>query len=790
MQTIDFPVSFLAQKHLKYRSSCTSQSFEILYLLSGTLRISRTEKTPLLYAQGDLTMIPSGQDYELDPEPSCIVLHIGITPSFIEQTACPEHRILCDSVLEPDRDYYPIRRILASVSSEYLDYSRDHRLSITGSLFQLLDILSQDFRINPARTEMAASGKYDSRIRQIEEYIGAHYQTSVSLPDLSDYLHLTPQYVSKFFRKNFGSSFSGYLNHVRMEHAVRDIRYTDRSITDIAFSSGFINVSTFNRNFRAEFGMSPRQYREELREQKQNEKQPAHAETDEYAALSSLISRRDISASILDESPFIRNFCSLINIGFASNLLSGYFQESLVKAQSDLHFQYVRMESLVSGSLIPMQTDSMQYNFRNITYILQFMYEQKMIPFIELSGNSVHTMQMLTGENAESHPRRFSRRDLALLDSFLTYICARFNPIWYNQWIFEYYKPSGFSAEAYISDFLAIKEVLQRHIPNCRFGGPGFNTGISSDDFLLLLEKMKESDVIPDYFSVHFFAIQYEQGIRSQGRNLSSVVRPLAIQQDWVLKQIRRIFGREIPLYITEFNSCMIPDTYLNTSCYQATFLCHNLLRLCEFSPMVGYWMLNDIAFALANMTNRPQAGVSLLDKSGIPLPAYHAYRFLSNLGSTLIRRGEHFCITKTRPGHYQILTCYYVRPADLHKLQSMEKVSMTDMYSYFDDSPPIDFRITLTDLEPGVYRIHRFLMDRSNGSLHDILLSGMMASNLDEERYLRRIHSLKPSTREYLSLACRPEERITYIEAENEIEVEIRLSVHNICMWDIKLEA
>ena len=214
---------------------------------------------------------------------------------------------------------------------------------------------------------MAASGKYDSRIRQIEEYIGAHYQTSVSLPDLSDYLHLTPQYVSKFFRKNFGSSFSGYLNHVRMEHAVRDIRYTDRSITDIAFSSGFINVSTFNRNFRAEFGMSPRQYREELREQKQNEKQPAHAETDEYAALSSLISRRDISASILDESPFIRNFCSLINIGFASNLLSGYFQESLVKAQSDLHFQYVRMESLVSGSLIPMQTDSMQYNFRNIT---------------------------------------------------------------------------------------------------------------------------------------------------------------------------------------------------------------------------------------------------------------------------------------------------------------------------------------------------------------------------------------------------------------------------------------
>lgn len=790
MQTIDFPISFLAQKHLKYRASCTSQSFEILYLLSGAMRISQASRLPLTYAQGDLTMIPSGKDYELDPEPSCILLHIGIMPSFIEQTACPEHRILCDSVLEPDRDYYPIRRILASVSSEYLDYSRDHRLSITGRLFQLLDILSQDFRINTARTEMDAGGKYDSRIRQIEEYIGAHYQTSVSLPELSDYLHLTPQYVSKFFRKNFGSSFSGYLNRVRMEHAVRDIRYSDRSITDIAFSSGFINVSTFNRNFRAEFGMSPRQYREELRRQKKTEAQAARERTNEYTALSSLISRRDISVSVLDESPFIQGFCGMINIGFARNILSSFFQESLLKAKSDLHFQYVRMESLVSGSLIPMQADIMQYDFRNITYILQFLYEQDLIPFIELSGNSVHTMQMLTGEDAESRPRRFSHRDLELLDSFLKYVCIRFNPEWVSRWIFEYYKPSGFSAQAYIGDYLAIKEVLQRHIPSCSFGGPGFNTGVSSDELLLLLEKMKEADVIPDYLSLHFFAIQYEQGIGAQHRNLSSAFRPLAVQQDWIMKQILRIFGREIPLYITEFNSCMIPDTYINTSCYQATFLCHSLLRLCGHSRFVGYWMLNDIAFSLANMTNRPQAGVSLLDKSGIPLPAYHAYCFLSRLGGTLIQRGEHFCITKTRPGHYQILTYYYVRPVDLHRLQSREKVSMTDMYSYFDDNPPIDFSFTLTDLEPGVYRIHRFLMDRSNGSLHDILLSGLMASNLDEERYLRRIHSLKPSTREYLSLACRPQERVTYIETENEIELSIRLSVHNVCMWDLTLEA
>ncbi|MBR1899976.1 MAG: helix-turn-helix domain-containing protein [Lachnospiraceae bacterium] len=790
MQTIDFPITFLAQKHLKAKVSSVSQSFEIIYVLSGAVQISCGFARALYYEQGDLTMIRSGVNYDLVPKQACIILHIGITPAFIEQTACPEHRIMCDSVLEPDRDYYPIRRILASVSGEYLDYTRDHTLSITGRLFQLLDILSQDFRINPARTEIDSSGKYDSRIRQIEEYIGSHYQNPVSLPDLSEYLHLTPHYVSKFFRKNFGSSFSGYLNHVRMEHAVRDIRYTDRSITDIAFNSGFINVSTFNRNFRAEYGMSPKQYREDLRRQKQNAPAEEPVNPEEFSALSNLISRRSITVSAHEESEFIQDFCRVINIGFARNMLSSFFQETLLSARKDLNFTYVRMEGLVSASLIPKLLDSSEYDFRNVQYILNYLYENQLVPFVELSGNSVHTMEMLTGDDSESHPSRFTQRELMLLDSFLEYICSRFNPTWMKKWIFEFYKPAGLSSEQYVSDYLAIREVLRRHLPDCRFGGPGCNSGVSSDDLLDVLSGMHDSGTDPDFISVHFFAMQYESGESSQRRNLSSVERPLIKQQNWVIEQISRIFGREIPLYITEFNSCMIPDTYINTSCYQATFICHNLLRLCESSQMVGYWMLNDIAFSIANMTNRPQAGVSLLDKSGIPLPAYHAYRFLTKLGSVLIRRGEHYCITKSEPGCYQILAYYYVRPADLHRLQHSEKISMTDMYSYFEDSPPIDFRFTLTDLEPGVYRIHRYLMNRSHGSLHDLLLSGLTASNLEEERYLRRIHLLRPTMEEYLSKTCRPLENTTYIETENNLELEVHLSVHNICLWVITLES
>ena len=790
MQTIDFPLTFLMQKHLKDRVSESSESFEIIYVLSGTLLIIRKPGRPLTYEQGDLTMIRSGVNYDLVPKPSCMILHIGITPAFIEQTACPEYRIMCDSVLEPDRDYFPIRRILASVSSEYMDYTRDHTLSITGRLFQLLDLLSQDFRINPARTEVDSSGKYDSRIRQIEEYISSHYKTSVSLSDLSENLHLTPQYVSKFFRKNFGSSFSGYLNHVRLEHAVRDIRYTDRSITDIAFSSGFINVSTFNRNFRSEYGMSPKQYRENLRSQKPDTLPEEPARPEEFTALSNLISKRSIRIDVLDGTPFIDSFCKVINVGLARNLLSSHFQETLLSAQADLNFTYVRMEGLVSSSLIPKLIDSDEYDFRDAFYILEWLYENHLVPFIELSGNSVHTMEMLTGDDTQSHPLRYTPRDLGRLDTFLEFVRSRFDPRWVERWVFEFYCPAGLAPELYIKAYLQIQDILHKRVASCRFGGPGTSSGVLSDDFLALLDRIRDAGIRPDFISVHFFLLQYEAQKDTLRRSLTSVERSLVRQQSWVIEQIDRIFGENIPLYITEFNSCMIPDTYINTSCYQATFLCHNLLRLCEFSPMVGYWMLNDIAFSIANMTNRPQAGVSLLDKSGIPLPGYHAYRFLSKLGPVLIRRGEHYCVTRKSPGCYQVLTYYYVRPADLQRLHGTRKISITDMYSYFEDSTPIDFHFSLTGVEPGVYRIHRYILDRSHGSLHDILLAGLTASNLEEERYLRRIHLLKPQMKEYLSQTCRPLETTTYIETENDLELEVHLSVHSICLWDITMEA
>ena len=52
-----------------------------------------------------------------------------------------------------------------------------------------------------------------------------------------------------------------YLNEYRIEKATRKLRLTDMSVTDVAFSSGFSDLSYFIKIFKKTKGVSPGKYR-------------------------------------------------------------------------------------------------------------------------------------------------------------------------------------------------------------------------------------------------------------------------------------------------------------------------------------------------------------------------------------------------------------------------------------------------------------------------------------------------------------------------------------------------
>jgi two-component system response regulator YesN len=94
-------------------------------------------------------------------------------------------------------------------------------------------------------------------------YIRDKYASPITLKDVADHVHLHPAYLSALFKKSAGCSMREYITRVRMQQARRMLTHTDRTILDIAIAVGFDCQSYFTRVFKAETGLTPRQYRKQ-----------------------------------------------------------------------------------------------------------------------------------------------------------------------------------------------------------------------------------------------------------------------------------------------------------------------------------------------------------------------------------------------------------------------------------------------------------------------------------------------------------------------------------------------
>ena len=68
-------------------------------------------------------------------------------------------------------------------------------------------------------------------------------------------------YFSRIFHSITGMNYSKWLNTVRLEKATELLADPDMSLTEVAMHAGFQSISSFNRVFREDKGMSPREYR-------------------------------------------------------------------------------------------------------------------------------------------------------------------------------------------------------------------------------------------------------------------------------------------------------------------------------------------------------------------------------------------------------------------------------------------------------------------------------------------------------------------------------------------------
>jgi len=131
------------------------------------------------------------------------------------------------------------------------------------SLLSILQNLTEKSGSNlcPDAYHNVISKKFETRINKVCTYIQNHYSERISLQQVSELVFMTESNFCKFFKKATSTTFSDYLNDLRINEACHLLIYTEDNISKIAQDCGFESLSYFNRVFLKKKRIKPSLFR-------------------------------------------------------------------------------------------------------------------------------------------------------------------------------------------------------------------------------------------------------------------------------------------------------------------------------------------------------------------------------------------------------------------------------------------------------------------------------------------------------------------------------------------------
>lgn len=158
---------------------------------------------------------------------------------------------------------FPLETI-TDMQNLILTLKDSHGFTSVLNFMQILHLLS----LSPYKTlcnegfHEASLNANSRRIKLVFDYMNKNFRNDISLQDISSLVNMHEVSLSRFIKKRTGKSFVDCLNEIRIGQVSRLIIDTTQSISEIAYSCGFNNISYFNRVFKKKKGCTPKEFRE------------------------------------------------------------------------------------------------------------------------------------------------------------------------------------------------------------------------------------------------------------------------------------------------------------------------------------------------------------------------------------------------------------------------------------------------------------------------------------------------------------------------------------------------
>lgn len=237
--------------------------YELILVLSGKFNLSLDGKQYVLEA-GDSAWISDGAIHGGEPQDciyECVVFDLAalLRDTPLCTKSAKEFLIHSNSYtgkLEKDSESAHLAdKIFEAMEKEQSGYE----WVTVGLLWQLMGNMLKEH--NSITTNYNPSRQQIVKFKAVLKYIRDNYETQITLEELAKIAGMSPRYFCRAFCALTGKTPIAYLNYYRIEYAGEFIKLTDKTITEIAISCGFNDMSYFSKQFKRFKSVTPTQYR-------------------------------------------------------------------------------------------------------------------------------------------------------------------------------------------------------------------------------------------------------------------------------------------------------------------------------------------------------------------------------------------------------------------------------------------------------------------------------------------------------------------------------------------------
>lgn len=707
---------------------------ELFYCISGNLTI-QTEQASYKMHAGDYILINSNKKHTCLADSEFLGARFIFDYSTIASNINTQQILFwCNTVVDKNDNYNNLRQLLDRILQRYFEMENKEDLLIQAYSYQLLHLLVQHFLVKSNNLVITESNNEDKlRVQQIQNYIHENFQSSISLTDLSNQLHLSISYLSKYIKKHFGLTFIEYLNNVRIFHAIDEMLNSDKNLTHIALDNGFPSFSAFTREFMRIHNMAPGEYRKNMGEnQLANPIEPAiEAKNSELfrkhfqpAQKQEVLLPKDCwecHVDVRQQSKRNQSFGKAVNIGEASILLQSDTQKKLLQLKKACGIHCVRIWDL----LIP-DRYSIEHNifdFGKTAPVLDFLVHNGFIPYLELSYDPKHRFADIYGDtftNTIINKDDFKK----LIRTTCIFLINNYDPNILSTWLYSFsynQELHHHNIEEYLEYFNIFYTTIKEFLPNAMIGGGGFILGYQTYILYDIFQKWHSKSICPDFISFNSYQLISVHEDGSIYFKKSTDGHYIENQINIVKQMMEDTHFHPSKIFIDEWNFTTSNHNYINDSCSQGAYVLKTLINMCDQVDFMCYWHGLDSESDNYDYKNILSGDSGLITKDSIYKPSYYAFIFNQQLLPFSIHK-DPYCILTTDNYDKYVFACHnFKRLASDFVFTDDSEITINNMEHFIEDTNPMQINLHMEHVKNGTYQVKIYYLNRSHGDALNI---------------------------------------------------------------------